>query len=68
MLREVDRARRASGVGPRSRSRCYDELSAAQIQTRLNDLTPAELRKVRDYEKRNDNRKSVLSAIERKLA
>ena len=35
---------------------------------RLNDLTPAELRKVRDYEKRNDNRKSVLSAIERKLS
>jgi hypothetical protein len=30
--------------------------------------TPAELRKVRDYEKRNANRKSVLSAIESKLA
>ena len=30
-------------------------------------LTPAQLRKVRDHEKRNANRKSVLQGIERKL-
>jgi len=32
------------------------------------DLTPAELRKVRDYERRRGNRKSVLDAIEGKLS
>ena len=46
----------------------YDELNVAQIQTRLSDLTPAQLRKVRDHEKRNANRKTILNAIEKKLA
>jgi polyhydroxyalkanoate synthesis regulator phasin len=68
VLREVDRARRRVGVGPTFPITLYDELTAAQIQSRLGDLTPAQLRKVRDYEKRNDARKSVLSAIEKKLA
>ena len=68
VLQEVDRARRRVGVGPSFPITLYDELNASQIQSRLNDLTPAQLRKVRDYEKRNDARKSVLSAIEKKLA
>jgi hypothetical protein len=68
VLREVDRARRRVGVGPSFPITLYDELNASQIVTRLNDLTPAQLRKVRDYEKRHDGRKSVLSAIEKKLA
>jgi polyhydroxyalkanoate synthesis regulator phasin len=67
VLREVDRARRAVGVGPSFPITRYDDLSAADIQKRLNDLTPAELRKVRDYEKRHQNRKSVLAGVERKL-
>jgi polyhydroxyalkanoate synthesis regulator phasin len=67
MLREVDRARRAAGVGPAFPILGYDDLTAAQVTDRLGDLTPAELRKVRDYEKRNANRKSVLSAVEQKL-
>ncbi len=46
----------------------YDELTAAQITGRLSGLTPAELRRVRDHEQRNANRKSVLQAVERKLA
>src|SRR4051794_10420003 len=46
----------------------YDTLAAAQVTSRLGDLAPAELRKVRDYERRHGNRKTVLSAIERKLA
>jgi hypothetical protein len=37
------------------------------VTERLADLSPAELRVVRDYEKRNANRKSVLAAVERKL-
>jgi hypothetical protein len=67
VLREVDRARRAAGVGPPFPILGYDDLTAAQVTERLGDLTPAELRKVRDYEKRNANRKSVLAAVEQKL-
>jgi polyhydroxyalkanoate synthesis regulator phasin len=67
VVREVDRARRAAGIGPSFPIYGYDDLTAAQVQGRLGDLTPAELRKVRDYERRNANRKSVLGAIEQKL-
>jgi hypothetical protein len=67
VLQEVDRARRRVGVGPSFPITLYDELNASQIVSRLKDLTPAQLRKVRDHEKRNDNRKSVLSAIEKRL-
>jgi hypothetical protein len=66
VLRQVDRARRAVGIGSFP-ILGYDDLSAAQVTDRLSDLTPAQLRKVRDHEKRNANRKSVLQAIERKL-
>jgi polyhydroxyalkanoate synthesis regulator phasin len=66
VLRTVDRARRRVGVGSFP-ILDYDNLSAAQITKRLDGLTPAELRKVRDHERRNDARKSVLAAVERKL-
>jgi hypothetical protein len=45
----------------------YDELSASAVQERLNGLTPAQLRKLRDYERRHANRKTVLDPIERRL-
>jgi polyhydroxyalkanoate synthesis regulator phasin len=45
----------------------YDELSAAEVQERLDGLTPAELRKLREYEQRHANRKTVLDRIERRL-
>ena len=45
----------------------YDDLSAPQVQERLDGLTPAELRKLRDYEQRHANRKTVLDRIERRL-
>ena len=66
VLRHVDKARRAVGIGTFP-ILGYDDLSAGQVNERLSDLTPAQLRKVRDHEKRNANRKSVLQAIERKL-
>jgi hypothetical protein len=66
VLRHVDKARRAVGIGTFP-VLGYDDLSAGQINERLADLTPAQLRKVRDHEKRNANRKSVLQTIERKL-
>jgi polyhydroxyalkanoate synthesis regulator phasin len=68
VLREVDRGRRAAGLPPSFPILGYDDLTAAQIAERLGDLSPAELRKVRDYERRNANRKSVLTAIEKALA
>jgi polyhydroxyalkanoate synthesis regulator phasin len=67
LLVQADRARRVAGVGPAFPVSGYDDLTAAQISTRLDTLTPAELRKVRDYERRRGNRKSVLEAIESKL-
>ena len=67
LLVQADRARRTAGVGSTFPISGYDDLTAAQIQSRLDGLTPAELRKVRDYERRRGNRKSVLDAIEAKL-
>jgi polyhydroxyalkanoate synthesis regulator phasin len=67
VLRELDRARRATGLGSSFPISGYDDLTAAQVQTRLGELAPPELRKVRDYERRNANRKSVLQAIQQKL-
>jgi polyhydroxyalkanoate synthesis regulator phasin len=66
-LRVVDRARRAAGLGSSFPISGYDELTAAQVKDRLPELSPAELRKVRDYERRNANRKSILAAIEKQL-
>jgi polyhydroxyalkanoate synthesis regulator phasin len=66
VLRTVDRARRRVSVGTFP-ILGYDDLNANQITKRLVDLTPAQLRKVRDHERRHDARKSVLGAIERRL-
>jgi polyhydroxyalkanoate synthesis regulator phasin len=67
LVRSADRARRTVGVGPLFPIVGYDDLTAAQVEERLNGLTPAELRKVRDYERRHLNRKSVLAAVEKAL-
>jgi hypothetical protein len=67
VMREVDRARRAAGLGGSFPITGYDELTAAKVVDRLEGLGPAELRAVRDHERRNANRKSVLTAIERRL-
>ena len=67
-LRTVDRVRRAAGLGQSFPISGYEDLTTAQVRERLADLTDAELRKVRDHERRNANRKSVLMAIEKRLA
>jgi polyhydroxyalkanoate synthesis regulator phasin len=64
-LEQADRLRRAAGGFPIS---AYESLTASQVQSRLAGLTPAQLRKVRDYERRHGNRKTVLKAIETRLA
>src|SRR3954447_8160849 len=45
----------------------YDDLTAAQIVSHLGGLEAPQLRRVRDYERRNANRKTVLSAVDQKL-
>lgn len=65
-LARADRARRRVGVG-RFPITAYDQLTVPQIAGRLTELTREELRRVRDYEKRNSARKGVLRAVEREL-
>ena len=64
----ADRVRRTVGVGQTFPILAYDDLTAAQVQVRLDGLSPGELRRVREYERRHANRKSVLVAIDKALA
>ena len=65
-LAGADRVRRAARV-PGFPITAYDQLSVRQIDRRLQGLSRAELRKVRDYERRNKARKSLLGSLDRKL-
>jgi hypothetical protein len=67
VLREVDRVRRSAGLGSSFPISGYDDLTAAQVVARLDDLAAGDLRTVADYERRNANRKSVLAAVEKRL-
>jgi polyhydroxyalkanoate synthesis regulator phasin len=67
VLREVDKVRRSAGLGSTFPISGYDDLTAAQVVERLPELETADLRRVADYEKKNANRKSVLTAVEKKL-
>jgi polyhydroxyalkanoate synthesis regulator phasin len=70
VLREVDRARRVTGIAASSGAgpiTGYDDMTAAQVIERLEDLPATDLRAVRDHERRNANRKTVLAAVDRKL-
>jgi polyhydroxyalkanoate synthesis regulator phasin len=67
IVRTADRARRTV-IGSNSLAiHDYDNLTARQIGDRLRDLTPQQLRALRDYERRHANRKTVLSAIDKAL-
>jgi polyhydroxyalkanoate synthesis regulator phasin len=65
-LARVDRVRRTARV-PGFPITAYDQLTVPQIDRRLQDLTRAQLRKVREYERRNKERKGLLRALDRKL-
>ncbi len=67
LVRVADRARRAVGAGPSPAISGYDELTASQVNKRLVDLAGPELRRIREYESRHANRKSVLDAIDKQL-
>ncbi|MFL5906568.1 MAG: hypothetical protein ACJ75Z_03090 [Solirubrobacterales bacterium] len=66
-LASADRVRRRARV-PGFPISAYDQLSSRQIDRRLQELSREQLRKVRDYERRNKGRKGVLRALDRKLA
>jgi polyhydroxyalkanoate synthesis regulator phasin len=65
-LAQADRVRRAARV-PGFPITAYDDLTIRQIDRRLQELSRAELRRVRDYERRNKSRKGVLRAVDRRL-
>jgi polyhydroxyalkanoate synthesis regulator phasin len=65
-LAGADRMRRATRI-PGFPITAYDQLSIRQIDRRLQELSRAELRRVREYERRNKGRKGLLRALDRKL-
>ena len=67
LMRSADKARRTVGTGESFPILGYDDLTAAQVQARLDGLSSPELRRVREYERRHANRKSVLAAIDKQL-
>ena len=64
----IEAARRVTGLGPEFPITGYDDLTAAEVAAELDGMSDADLRKVRTYERANANRKTVLGAVERKLA
>ena len=45
----------------------YDELTVDEIAGKLDDLSLNELKKIREYEKHNKNRESLIEQIDRKI-
>ena len=65
-LERADRVRRRARV-PGFPITAYDELNASQIDRRLQDLTKAQLRKVKGYEQKHKARKGLMRTIDRKI-
>jgi hypothetical protein len=45
----------------------YDEMNVGEVTSRLDGLSEAELRRVRNYEQRNKNRETLIAEIDRRL-
>jgi hypothetical protein len=45
----------------------YDELNVEEVRAVLDSLTAAQIREVREYEKRNKNRETLIEQFDRKL-
>jgi hypothetical protein len=67
VLDEIERLRGLLGLSDAFPIAGYDELTAHQVVERLGELTPPQLRKVRDYETRHQARKTILGAIAKHL-
>jgi hypothetical protein len=68
LVAPADRLLRATWLGGGLPIAGYDELTAAQVAERLDGLSAADLQRLREHERRNANRKTVLAAIDRRLA
>jgi hypothetical protein len=56
------------GATPRAPIPGYDEMDEAKVSEQLNDMSAEELLLVRDYEKRNQKRQSLLEQMNRKIS
>jgi hypothetical protein len=45
----------------------YDELNVEEVKGRLDGLSAAQIREIREYEKRNKNRETLIEDLDRKL-
>jgi hypothetical protein len=45
----------------------YDELTVAEISERLDGLSTEQLKQVREFEKNNKNRETLIGQIDRKI-
>lgn len=59
-----DAGRRAQGQPP---IKDYDELSVQQVTERLDDLSVEEIEEVKAYERRNQNRETLLKQMDQKI-
>jgi hypothetical protein len=57
----------AEGVAGQPPIDGYDEMDVDEITERLDDLSDTELVRVRDYERRNKNRETLLALVERRM-
>src|SRR5215212_3698690 len=71
VLRQTEEATREvelrSAVLGALRTEDYDELSVAEVTKRLDELSADELKKLREFEKRNKDRESLVERIDRKI-
>jgi hypothetical protein len=71
VLRQTEKATREAelevAVFSALKTANYDELTVAEISERLDDLSIEELKKVREYEKHNKNRETLIEQIDRKI-
>jgi hypothetical protein len=71
VLRQTEKATREAelevAVFSALKTANYDELTVAEISERLDGLSIEELRKVREYEKKNKNRETLIEQIDRKI-
>ncbi|HEX2729123.1 MAG TPA: hypothetical protein VHM16_05165, partial [Rubrobacteraceae bacterium] len=71
VLRQAEEATREAelriAVSEALKTASYDELSVDDISKKLNGLTTEQLRKVREYEKQNKNRETLIEQIDRKI-
>src|SRR5829696_5999297 len=71
VLRQTEKATREAelevAVFSALKTANYDELTVAEISERLDGLSIEELKKVREYEKHNKNRETLIEQIDRKI-